>query len=181
MTAAIEVSAVRTEDLGADTRAAIVQVCVAAFQNDKFKELFTVVPAGGRHFLAYAGGEVVSHGLVTTRWLQPEGQPLLKTAYVDAVGTQPGRQRQGFGSAVMRQLAADVAADFSVACLETRSPGFYERLGWQEWCGPLAGRGEAGLVPTPGQTGIMVLRLPLTPPLDFARGLTIEATGGRIW
>ena len=48
------------------------------------------------------------------------------------------------------------------------------------WRGPLAGRSEQGLVPTPEQTGIMVLRLSQTPALDLHSTLTIECQPGRI-
>lgn len=170
----------RTEDLDPARRALIVQVCVLAHQEDDFNHLFTYVPSGGRHFLAYHDQTLVSHAVVTTRWLQPPGQPLLKTAYVDAVATLPAHQGQGHGSAVMRCLAENIP-DYALACLETDRPGFYARLGWELWRGPLAGRGEHGLVPTPGQQGIMVLRLPHTPPLDLDGLLTIECQPGRIW
>ena len=119
--------------------------------------------------------------MVTTRWLQPEGYPLLKTAYVDAVSTLSSYQGQGYGSAVMRQLAKDIDSDYVIACLETVRETFYERLGWQTWRGPLAGRGEQGLVPTPEQRGIMILRLSQTPNLDLDAMLTIECQTGRIW
>jgi aminoglycoside 2'-N-acetyltransferase I len=169
-----------TADLDEATRAAIIQVCIAAHQAEDFKNLFTYIPSGGRHFLAYRGSELVSHAVVTTRWLQPEGLELLRTAYVDAVATQPAYQGQGCGSAVMCQLAREID-DYTIACLETDKPGFYARLGWELWRGPLAGRSAQGLVPTPEQTGIMILRLPHTPPLDLDRGLTIECQQGRIW
>jgi aminoglycoside 2'-N-acetyltransferase I len=170
----------RTEDLDEATRADIIQVCIAAHQEESFKNLFTYVPSGGRHFLAYRDYELVSHAVVTKRWLQPEGQPVLPTAYVDAVATLPAYQGQGFGSLVMRRLAQEID-DYTIACLETDKPGFYTRLGWELWKGPLAGRGAQGLVPTPKQTGVMILRLPHTPPLDLDKGLTIECQGGRIW
>ena len=80
----------------------------------------------------------------------------------------------------MQQLAREIG-DFDIACLETDRPSFYERLGWEVWRGPLAGRSEHGLVPTPEQTGIMVLRLPRTPALSLDQGLTIECQVGRIW
>jgi aminoglycoside 2'-N-acetyltransferase I len=118
--------------------------------------------------------------VVTTRWLQPEGQSVLKTAYVDAVATLPVYQGQGYGSALMRHLAQHID-DYTIACLETERPAFYERLGWELWRGPLAGRSEQGLIPTPDQRGIMVLRLPQTPGLDLDQGLTIECQTGRTW
>jgi aminoglycoside 2'-N-acetyltransferase I len=170
----------RTEDLDEATRAAIIQVCIAAHLQDSFLQLFTYIPSGGRHFLAYREDELVSHAVVTTRWLQPEGHPILRTAYVDAVATLPAFQGQGYGSAVMRQLAEEID-DYVIACLETDKPGFYTRLGWELWRGPLAGRSAEGLVPTPKQTGIMVLRLAHAPPLDLDQGLTIECQTGRIW
>jgi aminoglycoside 2'-N-acetyltransferase I len=170
----------QTEELDAATRAAIIQVCSAAHQEADFNNLFAYIPAGGRHFLAYRAEELVSHAVVTTRWLQPADQPLLKTAYVDAVATLPLYQGQGYGSAVIRHLAENIA-DYEIACLETDIPAFYARLGWEAWRGALAGRGEHGLIPTPAQTGIMILRLTRTPVLELDRGLTIECQGGRIW
>jgi aminoglycoside 2'-N-acetyltransferase I len=180
MNGSIAVTSARTEDLPAGTRASIITVCIAAHQEEDFKNLFSYIPLGGRHFLAYRDKELVSHAVVTTRWLQPEGQPVLRTAYVDAVATLPAYQRQGYGSAVMRQLAREID-DYAVACLETDRPAFYERLGWEIWCGSLAGRSDQGLIPTPEQRGIMILRLAQTPPLNLDQGLTIECQAGRIW
>ena len=171
----------RTEDLDEKTRGDIIRVCVEAHQEEDFKNLFSYVPSGGWHFLAYRGERLVSHALVTTRWLQPEGQPKLKTAYIDAVATLPAVQGKGYASALLRQMAKDIDSEYVIACLETDRPTFYERLGWEVWRGPLAGRGKDGLIPTPGQTGIMILRLSKTPLLDLDRGLTIEDQGGRIW
>ena len=152
-----------------------------AHQEDDFKNLFSYVPSGGLHFLAFQGEQLVSHALVTTRWLQPEGQSLLKTAYVDAVATLPADQRQGHGSAVMRHLASAIDGEYVIACLETERVEFYEQLGWQIWRGPLAGRSEQSLVPTPEQNGIMILRLSQTPALDLDSTLTIECQDERIW
>ncbi|MCO5185653.1 MAG: GNAT family N-acetyltransferase [Anaerolineae bacterium] len=169
-----------TEELDAATRRAIIDVCIAAHQEPDFENLFIYAPTGGRHFLAYDGATLVSHASVSTRWLQPEGHPIMRTAYVDAVATLPAYQGQGYGSAVMRQLARSID-DYAIACLETDRPGFYERLGWEVWRGSLAGRSERGLVPTPEQEGVMVLRLPHTPPLNLDAGLTIECQTSRIW
>lgn len=181
MTESIDLISAKTEDLIASTRASIIQLCIEAHQEESFKNLFTYVPSGGRHFLAYRDQQLVSHALVTTRWLQPEGQPVLKTAYVDAVATLPAHQGRGYGSALLRHLASEIDPDYVIACLETDRPAFYERLGWELWRGPLAGRSEQGLIPTPEQRGIMVLRLSHTPALDLDHGLTIECQTGRIW
>jgi hypothetical protein len=75
---------------------------------------------------------------------------------------------------------ASLVTSWDIACLETERESFYARLGWEVWQGPLAGRTDDGLVPTPDQTGIMILRLPNSPPLDLQELLTIEVSQ-RIW
>lgn len=170
----------RTEDLLPELRAAIVSLCISAHQEDSFNELFTHIPTGGRHFLSYLGSRLIGHAVVTTRWAQPDGLFVLRTAYVDAVSVAPDAQGRGYGSRLMRFLAAGIS-DYEIACLESDRPAFYCRLGWEEWRGPLAGRRGDMLVPTPEQKGVMILRLPLTPALDLDRGLSIEHQGGRIW
>jgi aminoglycoside 2'-N-acetyltransferase I len=163
------------------TRDAVCRLCIEAHQMPGFCRLFYYLPSDGLHVLAYKGRTLVGHALVTTRWLQPENLPVLRTGYVDAVATSPAYQGQGIGSAVMQQLAAGIADDYEIACLETERESFYARLGWETWRGSLAGRGEDGLVPTPKQTGVMILRLPRTPPLNLDSLLTIECQSARIW
>ena len=177
----ITVRSVRTEDLDETARAAVVAVCVAAHRNEEFERLFSYISSGGRHFLGEVDGQLVSHAVVTTRWLQPAGQPLLRTGYVDAVSTLPAQEGLGYGSAVMRRLASEIDGGFEIGCLETDRESFYERVGWVCWRGPLAGRSDDGLVPTPDQTGVMVLRLSRTPALDLDGELTIECQPHRIW
>ena len=171
----------RTEELKEPIRNAIIELCVEAHQEQDFRNLFTYISSGGLHFLAYHNEVLVSHALVTTRWLQTSDQPLLKTAYIDAVASLPAYQGMGYASALMGRLASDIDREYVIACLETDRETFYERLGWQTWRGPLAGRGEQGLIPTPEQRGIMVLQLSQTPALDIDSMLTIECQTGRIW
>lgn len=181
MPESINVVTAKTADLDTPTRESIVRLCVAAHQEDDFRNLFVYVPSGGLHFLAFEAEVLVSHALVTTRWLQPEGWPPLKTAYVDAVATLPGRQGLGYGTKVMQRLATEVDREYLIACLETEEVPFYSRLGWQLWRGPLGGRSEHGLIPTPEQSGIMILRLSQTPVLNLDSALTIQCQGTRIW
>lgn len=172
----------KTEELDRDTRSAIVNLCVIAHQEQDFKNLFSYVASGAWHFLVFQGEELVSHAMVTTRWLQPEGFPLLKTAYIDAVATLPAARGRGHGSTLMRDLARRIDREYLIGCLETDDRvGFYERLGWEFWRGPLVGRSEQGLIPTPEQKGIMVLRLSQTPALDLDSMLTVECQDDRIW
>jgi aminoglycoside 2'-N-acetyltransferase I len=179
LTGSIALTVTRTEDLDAAARAAIIQLCIAAHEKEDFQHLFAYIPSDGRHFLAYRSEELVSHAVVTTRWLQPENQPLLQTAYVDAVATLPAYQGQGYGSALMQFLAEHIH-DYEIGCLETERASFYTRLGWQEWRGALAGKKGAELMPTPDQTGIMILRLDRTPAFDMDSSLTVQFDG-RIW
>ena len=179
MSESIMVTSARTEELNAETRASIIHVCKTAHQEEEFTHLFSYIPSGGIHVLAYREHEVVSHAVATTRWLQPKGLPLLRTAYIDAVATLPAYQGQGIGSTLMRHLAT-VLADFEMACLQTERVSFYARLGWEVWRGPLAGRRATELLPTPDQKGVMILRLARTPPLDVESLLVIEYDG-RIW
>lgn len=179
MRQSISVTSAPTEALNADTRAAIIDVCRVAHQEDDFLHLFSYIPSGGIHVLAFREQELVSHAVAITRRLQPEGLPVLRCAYVDAVATLPAYQGQGIGSMVMRHLAS-VIADFEIACLETDRVSFYAQLGWEVWRGPLAGRRESELLPTPDQKGIMILRLSCTPPLNLD-GLLVVEYDGRIW
>ena len=175
------VRSTRTEDLDADTRASIIRVCIEAHASQEFNNLFSYIPRGGRHVIGYRGSELVSHAVATTRWAQPAPQPPLRTAYVDAVSTLPSYEGLGYASAVMRRLGADIDGHFAIGCLETDRAG-YGRLGWELWRGPLAGRRVDGsLVPTPDQTGVIVLRLTDTPELDLGAMLTIECQPSRIW
>ena len=99
---------------------------------------------------------------------------------MDAVATLPAWQGQGYGSAVMKHLARSIG-DYAIAGLETERPGFYERSGWEVWRGALAGRSEQGLILTPEQKRVMILRLAQTPALNLDGRLTIECQAGRIW
>lgn len=176
----IRINVQRTSDVDVPTRNAIVRMCSDAHGVD-FDELFTRhLPPDGHHVVATINHDVVGHAVITTRWLQYNNGPPMRTAYIDAVATSPSLQGQGIASAVMRRVAQLASDDHVLACLETDRPGFYARLGWEPWRGPLAGRGTDGLVPTPHQTGIMILRLPHTPPLAVDGTLTIQIDQ-RIW
>jgi aminoglycoside 2'-N-acetyltransferase I len=178
MKMAITIDTRRTKDVNEAERSVIILLCTEAHQTD-FGPLFTFLPPDGLHVLAYSEARLVGHAVVTTRWLQPDTLPLLKTAYVDAVSTDPAYQGRGIGSSVMRHLAS-VIQEYELACLETERVSFYTQVGWEEWRGPLAGRKGTELLPTLDQKGIMILRLARTPPLNLDGSLTVEYDG-RIW
>jgi hypothetical protein len=77
MTETIIITSAQTESLNATTCAEIVQLCIAAHQ----QESLLLHSVGWWHFLAYYADKLVSHAMVTRRWLQLEGQSFLKTAY----------------------------------------------------------------------------------------------------
>ena len=158
-------------------RTDIVWLCSVAFDVDYGPFLKEFGPA--THVLCHIGGYLVSHALWVTRWLQPGALPPLRTAYVEGVATNPAFRGEGYGTAVMVMLAHKIQ-DFELGGLATGSFGFYARLGWERWWGPTFERTEDGLLPAPTD-GLMILRLPLTPPLDTDWPLSCEWRAGDIW
>lgn len=122
---------------------------------------------------------MVSHAMWVTRWLQPDNQSPLRTAYVEMVATEPQFQGRGFASAVMRRLATAID-DFEMGGLCPAEPMLYTKLGWVFWQGPLFIRTEEGLLSTT-ETQITILRLSKTPPLDLTLPLSAEWREGELW
>ena len=120
---AISVEVRSTEDLSAAERTSVSELCNRANDTDAFHDLFVVyVPSGGRHFLGFDhDGVLASHAVVTTRWVQPTGHPPQRTAFVDAVATDPERQHAGLSTAVMRRLGREIE-DFDLGMPADRSP-----------------------------------------------------------
>jgi aminoglycoside 2'-N-acetyltransferase I len=133
------------------------------------------------HVLALVDDLVVSHALWVTRWLAPGERSPLRTAYVEAVATDPAHQGRGFGSAVMRALVREVS-DFELAalCPSDEGQSLYARLGWETWLGPLGIRQGSGLIETPDES-IMIHRLPRSPQLDVRDPLSAEWRPGEWW
>src|SRR5579872_3300794 len=153
----LRLAVVTLADLTTRQKEEIVALCSRAFAEEDFGTLFELV-SGSTHILAWLERRLVGHALFGERRLQPEGLPELRTAYVDAVATDPELQGRGIGSAVMERLAASIR-DFEFGGLSTERPSFYARLGWERWPGPLAVRGPDGIVETPDDI-VMILRTP---------------------
>ena len=171
-----------TAALDAATREAIIGVCNRAWGNDPehdFAPLFDLV-TDSLHVLAYENDVLVSHACFASRWLEVEGLPLLRTAYVDAVATEPALQGRGLGAAVMRRFAVEGAGYDLNALASERAVGFYERLGWERWKGPTAVRKPEGLEPTPEDT-VLTLRTPSTPALDLTARLIADERAEHPW
>ena len=174
---------IAAEDLDRSARADIITLCEAAYKED-FGSLFDLLP-GSVHVLARGEhGRLVGHTAFVTRWLQPAGQPLLRTAYIEAVATAPESQRRGLATAALDRVNEILAADavWELAALSPSDPGFYGRRGWELWRGPLAIRRGGGIEPTPADERVMIRRLPRTPAtLDTNVLLTAEWRRGELW
>ena len=171
------------EALDRAARAEIIELCELAYQED-FSRLFELIP-GSTHVRARdERGELISHAAWVTRWLQPAGHPLLRTAYVEAVATKPSHQRRGLATAVLRHAGDTIAFDptWQLGGLSPSDPAFYARVGWELWTGPLAIRRDEALEPTPAEERVMILRLPRTPAtLRTTALLTAEWREGEPW
>ena len=164
-------------ELTAGERAAILALCARAYQEDLAPIFATFTDP--IHVLGTLGDTLVSHALWVTRWLQCAPHPPLRTAYVEAVATEPTLQGRGYAGALMRFLAEQIV-DYELGALGPAQLGLYTRLGWELWQGPLFTRTTQGLEPAPGER-VMVLRLPNTPPLDLTAPISAEWRPGELW
>lgn len=171
----LTVEVVAGADLPAAMADAIAKLCHRAYGEPLSPTDF----ADPHHVIGLRGETVVSHALWVTRWLQVGDGPLLRTAYVEAVATDPAHQRLRYGSQVMCALAEQVT-NYDLAALSPAIPEFYRRLGWETWLGPLFVRSSAGLLPTLEEV-VMILRLPQSPPLDLQAPLSVEWRPGELW
>ena len=160
-----------------EQRSAIHALCNRAFEEDltSLFNTFTDVT----HVLGYLGESIVSHAMWVTRWLQPGDGPILRTAYVEMVASEPHLQRHGFATVVMRRLT-NAISDFDLGGLCPAEPDLYTKLGWVFWQGSLFIRTAEGLIPTPDEK-VMILQLPKTPTLDLKLSLSAEWREGEVW
>ncbi|MBN9388769.1 MAG: GNAT family N-acetyltransferase [Chloroflexi bacterium] len=163
--------------LTASQRAELVVLCNRAYDEDVEPLLATYTDPV--HVLAYLDDKMVSHALWCTRWLSNDEGPLMRTAFVELVATEPLFEGKGFASQVMRRVAAEITG-FDLGALWPNYPEWYGRLGWQMWRGPLFIRTDDGLISTPEDI-VMVLVLPQTPALNFEGSLSAEWREGELW
>ena len=167
----------RSTELSPARAQSILKLCDAAYKTDT-KSFFDLLgPAD--HLLGLADGELRSHLMWVTRWLQPAGEKALRTAYVEMVATAPDSQRRGYASTLLRHFVP-LVQDYDVAALCPATASIYQRLGWTFWRGSLSARTDNGLLPTPDER-VMLLPLTRTPHLDFDAALSIEWREGEIW
>jgi len=169
--------------LSGDARHEIIALCESAYDED-FSHLFDQLPDSVYVLARDNGGSLVSHAEFVPRWLEAAGSGMMRTAYVEAVATAPGHQRQGLATAVLQRLVDTVAADvtWDLAALSPSEAAFYERRGWELWRGPLAIRRDGHLEPSPDDEQVMIRRLPRTPTtIETAALLTAEWREGELW
>jgi aminoglycoside 2'-N-acetyltransferase I len=170
-----------TAELSDADRLAIRRLLNTAFAGDFSAEDWAHA-LGGWHAVVRAGGQVQAHSAVVARRIDV-GPRAYRAGYVEAVAVEPGLQKQGLGSAVMRAVAEVILARFEIGVLSSGEWGFYERLGWERWRGPTWVRGGNGrAVRSPDDDdGVMVLRGPASRDLDLSAAITCEARDGDSW
>jgi aminoglycoside 2'-N-acetyltransferase I len=176
----MQVDIIESDALDASVRDEILTLCRAAYEEELTGYLEDIGP--GTHWLGRVNGTLASHLVVVDRWVQVEGLPILRTAYVELVATHPNVQRRGHATQLMRAMQARIG-EYDLGGLSPSDEAFelYERLGWQWWKGPLVVREARGLVPSPDEE-LMILRLPRTPAaLDLGAPLSIEWRAGEVW
>ena len=136
---------------------------------------------GGWHVVAFDDWGVMAHAAVVPRVIEVAGRAF-RTGYVEAVATDPVRQREGLGSSVMAEVAEVVRGQFEMGALSTSSDGFYDRLGWERWRGPTYVRRGSELVRTEDEDdGVLVLRFGPSKDIDLATAISCEARSGDDW
>jgi len=156
----------------------VLTLCNRAYEGDLGPIFNTFIDA--THVLGFLDTSLVSHALWVTRWLQVGTNPVMRTAYIEAVATEKVFQTRGFATSVMKRIAEEIQ-DFDLGALSPFSVAYYARLGWELWHGPLFIRTNEGLVRTPRNGDVMVLRLPGTPELDLNAPLSAEWRSGELW
>ncbi|WP_236792935.1 GNAT family N-acetyltransferase [Amycolatopsis sp. GM8] len=136
---------------------------------------------GGLHALAWDGPDLVGHASVVQRRLLHGGRAL-RAGYVEAVGVRPGRQRQGYGAAMMAELERVIGAAYDLGALGATDEGaaFYRSRGWQPWRGPSSALTPDGIRPTPDDDGAIFV-LPGAVPLNLDAPLTCDWRDGDVW
>jgi len=158
----------------------IRRLCDLAFEGD-FSAQDWSHAVGGSHIVAIDDGAVVAHAAVVPRLIEVAGRPF-RTGYVEAVATDPARQRRGLGSYVMAETAIVVRSEYELGALSTGLYDFYGRLGWERWQGPTYVRHGSGLIRTEEEDdGVMVLRFGPSANISLTDAISCEARSVDDW
>jgi putative acetyltransferase len=124
----------------ADDEAAVAAVVEAAFGQPSEARLVELLRASpcfipDLSLVAEADGRVVGHVMITTAWLDGDGQRRA-VANLAPLAVEPTHQRVGVGSALMRAVIAAAEARGEPLVVLQGHPGYYPRFGF-EWSVPL--------------------------------------------
>ena len=171
-----------TAALTSDEIASLRKLLWAAFADDDdgFTEPDWEHAVGGAHVVLEDSGEIVAHASVVERLLEIDGRPM-RTGYVEAVATRPGRERRGHGSVVMREANEIIRPEYELGALGTGAFAFYERLGWERWRGPSFVRTPGGLVRTEEDDGFLMILRTTAAPLDLDAPISCDWRPGDVW
>lgn len=166
------------KDLTPVERKQMVELCNLAYEEDMGVIIDQFLDPV--HVLGYFDEKLVCHALWVTRYLQPEGLPLLRTAYVEAVATHPEFQHRGFASMIMRKVVEEIQ-DFDITGLAPFNVDYYARLGWELWRGQMFERSDDRLIASPADERVMIYRSTKTPELDLDAPISVEWRVGEVW
>jgi aminoglycoside 2'-N-acetyltransferase I len=177
----VDVVTLESDRIGVEARASLRALWQRAF-GDRFTEDDANHAFGGVHVLVRHEDRLVAHASAVPRRIRFGDGPWCTVGYVEAVATDPARQRAGVGRLVMGELHREIAARWPAALLSTgRARGFYEKLGWERWGGTSYTRTADGEVPDHEHGGIMVLRLDRSVVPDLSVSVTCEDRPGDAW
>jgi aminoglycoside 2'-N-acetyltransferase I len=180
----VRIRRLATSELSPAELAAIRALMDVAFADDEdgqFTDEDWAHGLGGTHVVLDIDGEIVTHAAVIEREIHVDGRPL-RTGYVEAVATMPGRQGAGYGSLVMADVGAFIRDRYELGVLGTGRHAFYARQGWVTWAGRAFVRTADGQRRTPDEEGfILVLATPGSPPLDPTTSISCDWRPGDVW
>ena len=174
----LQLKVVNSESLSDVDRNTIISLCNWAYEED-LESLFNIFRTAV-HVLGYYAQSLVSHAMWVNRRLQIGTNPVMPTAYIEMVATEKTYSSRGLAAAIMKRVADEIQ-DFDLSALSPFSVAYYERLGWELWRGSLFLRTDSGLIRTPRDGDVMILRLPRTPNLDVNATLSVERREGELW
>lgn len=153
-----------------------------AGKEDEFSDTDWGSALGGTHVFLEVGGAIVSHASVVGRILE-SGEHPMRTGYVEAVATRPEQQGNGYATEVMGAVARILDERYELGALDTSLTSFYGRLGWEVWRGRTTVRTDRGMIGTPEEDGlVMVRRTPTTPSdLDLDAPISCDWRPGDVW
>lgn len=161
-------------------RAALRELWARAF-GGRFDDHDVDHAFGGVHVLI-RDDRIIGHASAVPRSIRFGDQPWRTVGYVEAVATDPARQRQGVGRMLMERLQDEIAARWDHALLSTgRATTFYESLGWERWLGPSYTQIGSEVVADGEHGGLMVFSSDDSTGVDRTLPVTCQDRPGDAW